>query len=118
MRPDEQRILHILDYCTQIESTMDRFGKNEDSFLHDPDFQQSISFSLLQIGELAGSLSEELRNSSMEEINWSYIRGMRNVIVHHYGKIDFDVVWSTVTEDIPVLLGFCQKYLQGSSQNA
>ena len=118
MLPDQQRILRIFEYCTQIGATITRLGKDKGTFLHDSDFQQSISFSLLQIGELAGSLSEELRNASMEEINWGNIRGMRNVIVHHYGKIDFDVVWSTVTEDIPVLLGFCQKYMKENPPNA
>ncbi len=50
----------------------------------------------------------------MNKINWSYIRGMRNVIVHHYGKTDFDVAWSTVTGDIPKLKAFCAGYLDGN----
>ena len=29
---------------------------------------------------------------------------MRNRIVHAYYDIDIDVVWKTVTEDLPVLL--------------
>ncbi len=34
------------------EATVSRFGASRDAFLYDPDFQQSISFSLLQIGSL------------------------------------------------------------------
>ena len=36
------------------------------------------------------------------------IKGMRNVFAHDYGAIDYDRVWDTVTEDIPILLEFCQ----------
>ena len=60
MLPDRQRILRIYEYCSQIEATALRFGNSKDAFLHDLDFQQSVSFSLLQIGELSGNLTDEL----------------------------------------------------------
>ena len=53
----------------------------------------------------------------MKEINWSYIRGMRNVIAHHYGKVDFDVIWSTVKQDIPILKDFCGNYLKENKED-
>jgi uncharacterized protein with HEPN domain len=30
--------------------------------------------------------------------------GMRNRLIHDYGGVDYDIVWRTVTEDIPPLL--------------
>lgn len=32
---------------------------------------------------------------------------MRNVVAHHYGKIDVDTVWETAEEDIGQLKQFC-----------
>ncbi len=29
---------------------------------------------------------------------------MRDRLVHHYFAIDLDVLWATITEDLPVLL--------------
>ena len=110
--PDKQRLMRIRDYCKLIESTVSRFGGTFDAFSEDVDFQQSICFSILQIGELANNLSEELKAATTAEMNWSQIKGMRNIVAHHYGKIDFEIVWSVATVDIPKLRQFCDKNLE------
>ena len=80
----------------------------------DRDFQYAMAFCILQIGELAGKLSEELRMASDEEIPWAKIRGMRNIVVHDYGNIDLDILWSVVNNDIPSLRAFCERMLDGA----
>ncbi len=37
------------------------------------------------------------------QIPWSAIKGMRNLHAHDYENIDFEIVWNTLTEDIPEL---------------
>ena len=44
-------------------------------------------------------------------MNWSQMKGMRNVVVHHYGSISLDIVWNTVIHDIPTLQEFCYEEL-------
>lgn len=34
---------------------------------------------------------------------------MRNLFAHNYGAIDIDLVWETATNDIPMLLTFCEQ---------
>ena len=58
MSPDLQRILRIRDYCLKIQKTISRYGNDFQIFDSDRDYQRSIAFSILQIGELGGSLSE------------------------------------------------------------
>lgn len=116
--PDLQRLSRIRDYCELIEATVKRFGGTYEHFAGDVDFQQSISFSILQIGELAGSLSEDVRSATGAEMNWSHIKGMRNIVAHHYGKIDFGIVWSVATDDIPKLKAFCDGQLGSAAQAA
>ena len=58
--PDLQRIQHILDYCNEIEKTIRRYGESFEFFDQDADYQRSIAFSILQIGELA---ADSLRNT-------------------------------------------------------
>ena len=111
-QPDLQRLVRIREYCELIGSTVARFGGTYERFINDVDFQQSVSFSILQIGELAGSLSDELRGATASEMNWSHIKGMRNIVAHHYGKIDFGIVWSVATADIPKLKAFCDRRLE------
>lgn len=71
---------------------------------------------ILQIGELAGSLSEAYRARTSETIPWSNIKGMRNIVVHNYGSVDEGLLWETAMKDIPVLLAFCNAELERMNQ--
>ena len=116
LSPDLQRIAHIYDYCIEIRNTVNRYGNDYAVFDLDPDYQRSVAFSILQIGELAGSLSEEYRAKTSNTIPWSNIKGMRNIVAHDYGSIDEGLLWETATEDIPVLLSFCSAELERMSK--
>ncbi len=37
-------------------------------------------------------------------IPWFQVVGMRNRLIHGYDVVDLDVLWQTVTEDIPQLV--------------
>lgn len=45
--PDCQRLAHILDYCTEIEKTLARYGTDFSIFDRDADYQHSVSFCIL-----------------------------------------------------------------------
>lgn len=38
------------------------------------------------------------------DIPWVEIIGMRHKVVHDYLEVDWNVVWKTVTEDLPTLV--------------
>ena len=108
---DLQRLEHICDYCRNIEETVVRFGDDFESFHSDRAYHDLICFYLLQIGELVGDLSEEMRAVSSGQMEWSAMKGMRNIVAHHYGSIRLDIVWNTVKKDIPKLKAFCEEKL-------
>ena len=114
--PDCQRLAHILDYCVEIEKTIARYGADFFAFVHDADYQWSISFSILQIGELSGKLSAEFRTATAGRIQWGPIKGMRNLVAHSYGSMSREIIWETAVTDIPVLKQFCQEYLAENTQ--
>lgn len=112
MQPrDRQRILHILNYCRDIDAALERFGKDYGVFASDKDYHDVVAFRILQIGELAGNLSDELRRETSKEMDWRQIKAMRNIVAHHYGKIELEIVWDVAVNDIPMLIGFCEKQL-------
>ena len=111
-RADYERLIHIRDYCREIRKTLQRYGAAFQNYEADSDYQRSLAFSILQIGELASHLSEDFRKSTASAIQWSPIRGMRNVVVHGYEGVDHMVIWETATIDIPVLEKFCDKQIQ------
>ena len=70
MSPDLQRINHIRDYCAAISQTIERYGNTFEIYSKDADFQRSVSFSILQIGELSGGLSDEFKRETADQIQW------------------------------------------------
>ncbi|MGH3799554.1 MAG: HepT-like ribonuclease domain-containing protein [Pseudonocardiaceae bacterium] len=55
------------------------------------------------VGEAAKHVSNDLR-ASHPEVPWSAATRMRDRLVHHYFDINLDVLWTTVTDDLPRLL--------------
>lgn len=45
------------------------------------------------------------------DVPWSAIVGMRNRLVHAYFDVDTDVVWKTVTNELPALRNRLQALL-------
>jgi uncharacterized protein with HEPN domain len=95
-----------------IAQTIKRFGEDYQTFLADTDYLNSISMSIMQIGELVTGLSAEFKRTNSEQIQWGAIRGMRNMYAHAYAKMDKLSIWETATGDIPGLLKFCEKALE------
>jgi uncharacterized protein with HEPN domain len=46
------------------------------------------------------------------DVPWKEAKGMRNVLIHEYFKIDYDEVWGTLQEDIPALKYQIEKILR------
>ena len=118
LQRDVQRLKKVIDYCQRIGRTVARYGNSLEQFQKDEDYQQSVSFSVLQIGELVNGLSDEFKSATQKEMPWHQIRGMRNIVVHGYGSIDLKMVWGTVKEDIPALEDFCLKQIQKSETSS
>lgn len=74
-----------------------------DDFSADSMRLEATVFNLMQIGELAKeSLSDEAK-AQIKTIPWQQIYGMRNRIVHGYSGVNMQIVWDTVSMDIPIL---------------
>lgn len=106
---DNSVIEHIKGYCEEIEKELKEIDNDKEKFLNSSVYKNSLALCVLQIGELVGLLSEEYKLSN-QEMDWKNIKGMRNVVAHKYGSFDFDVLWETVTEDIPKLYEFCKSH--------
>ena len=72
-------------------------------FLSDEDLQDIALLQLVVIGEAAARVSEATKQQ-YPQIEWRRAAGLRNFIVHEYAKVDFTVVWSTITEELPGLV--------------
>ena len=62
------------------------------------------------VGEAASHIPESLRQQH-PQIPWQQIIGTRNRLVHGYDFVDYDIIWSTITEDLPPLIAELEKIL-------
>jgi uncharacterized protein with HEPN domain len=102
----------MLKYCADINETMLRFGDDENIFLSDKDYKNSICMNLMQIGELTTLLPDDFKNSTKNVVNWQKIKGLRNIFAHEYPKVDYSLIWDTIKVHIPALIRFCEEQIR------
>jgi uncharacterized protein with HEPN domain len=62
------------------------------------------------IGEAANKVSQAARRAH-PQIPWQDVIGMRHHLIHVYFDIDLDILWDTVTKDLPPLIAGLEKTL-------
>ena len=90
----------ILNEILDIESFINGF--NMETFTGSRLAQTAVVMSLINIGELSKSFSNNYIEKT-QEIPWKAIRGLRNIAAHQYESIRIENVWLTIKDDIPVL---------------
>lgn len=109
MRKDDRvRLQHMLDAANEALTFVQ--GKARADLDNDRMLVLSLVRELEIIGEAASNISRETRSLS-SGIPWQDITGMRNRLIHAYFDVDLDIVWSTVTKDLPVLKAELEKIL-------
>jgi uncharacterized protein with HEPN domain len=100
MRHERLYLADIVEACEAIG----RFLKDveRDRFVDDDLIRSAVLQKLSVIGESATRISENLRGEH-PKIPWRAIIGFRNVAVHAYFSIDWDIIWVTAVRDVPGL---------------
>lgn len=101
---DSQIILAILNYIDGINKTHIMFKNDHKIFIENIDYQYSIAFAIMQIGELVGKLGFEFKYKVK-------IKDLSNSIVHGYGTIDKDLLWEISHKNIKELRDELEKQL-------
>ncbi len=117
MKPpdDLTRLGHIIDAA----ETALRFveGKNRSEL----DTHELLGLALVRllevVGEAAGGISEEFR-TRYPDIPWRQMSGMRNRLIHGYFAVNTNLVWETVTGELPPLILKLQKVRETELNNA
>ncbi len=73
-----------------------------DDFVNNDLITRAFSRSLEIIGEAVKKLPDDLR-VKYPQIDWKDIAGMRDVLIHDYFGVDYELVWDVVKNEIPTL---------------
>lgn len=92
----------MLRYCDEIEQILNKHHFNREEFENDTEFQFACGMCIIQIGELVTGLEDSFVKK-YPDIPWHQIKGMRNIYAHDYDIIDNDIIWETITKEIPEL---------------
>lgn len=105
-KDDRVRIRHILDAAREAFSFADGLNRT------DLDTDRKLNLSLVRlleiIGEAARGVSDEFRQNH-PDLPWNKMVGMRDRLIHGYFDVNLDVVWETITEDLPALVAQLEK---------
>jgi uncharacterized protein with HEPN domain len=101
MPPDAVRLRHMLDAAEEALA----FAQGRSRA--DLDSDRKLVLALIKLveilGEAAAKVSEQTRQQT-PGIPWDAIVAMRNRLIHGYFDINLDIVWDTVTVDLPPLV--------------
>jgi len=95
---EEVRLRHMLDAGREALGFME--GRTSEALVNDRLFFLAMVKVLEIIGEAAGRISEETRQS-LPEVPWVAIVAMRNRLVHAYESISHPLVWSALSVHLP-----------------
>lgn len=107
-KSDFVRLRHMLDAAREALSfTKDRSRSDLDN---DRMLVLSLVKDIEIIGEAASKVSPEVSTNN-PDIPWIDIVDMRNHLIHAYFDVDVDIVWDTVTKDLPSLISTLEKII-------
>lgn len=92
---DETRLRDMLDEARRANKFAK--GRTRDDLDDNDMLAYALARAIEIIGEAATNVSAETR-SQYPQINWKDITGMRNIIVHDYVHLDFDVIWQVASQ--------------------
>ncbi|WP_036486303.1 DUF86 domain-containing protein [Myxosarcina sp. GI1] len=96
-----RRLQDILAMCAEIATFT--AGMSFADFERDPKTIKAVLYNLAVIGEVASQLLPEVE-LLYPEIPWVDIRGIRNLIIHEYFRVNLNIVWETIQTDLPLLV--------------
>ncbi len=100
MRRENLYLKDILEACNLIETFLE--GLNAATFVDSELHKAAVLQKLAVIGEAAARLPHAFREKH-PEVEWSDIVAFRNIAVHEYFAVQWEIVWATAKDDVPEL---------------
>ncbi|MEB3150190.1 MAG: DUF86 domain-containing protein [Sphaerospermopsis sp.] len=94
---DERLYLSNIKECIERIEEYTQGGKEE--FMQTKMIQDAVIRNFEIIGEATKRLSPELR-SQYSDIPWQQMAGLRDVLIHDYLKVNLNLVWQIIEQNL------------------
>jgi uncharacterized protein with HEPN domain len=101
MLRDSQALIDILTGIQQVLQYTQ--GLKRENLQQDGEKQAAILYRLIVIGEATKRLSNQFREQH-PNIPWRQMAGLRDVVIHDYDELDFDILWNVIQVNLPDIL--------------
>ena len=115
MRRDELYLRDIIEAAHNIAEDIAGIGRED--FLGNRTVRDAVVRNLTVIGEACARISLPLRER-YGEIPWPDVIAFRNILVHAYFGIDWNIVWEAASRQAPQLAEMIGRILQSESSEA
>jgi uncharacterized protein with HEPN domain len=98
---DLARLRHRLDHAREA---IEMLGDTTPAQL---DQNRMLSLALVRLVEIVGEAASQVSQPTRArhpEIPWRQITGMHNRLIHSFDFVDYDILWTTVRNDLPPLV--------------
>ena len=102
-----------------LDSAREAVGFADGRSRADLDTDRMLQHALVRCVEIAGEAASQVSSEFREqhpEVAWREAASMRNRLIHAYFDVNLDILWSTVTQDLPALIAHLEQILAGASQ--
>ncbi len=107
-RGDEEALSDIKEAIQRIGAYIK--GMSFQEFLQDTKTQDAVVRNLEIVGEAAKNISGNLKKSC-GQIPWKELSGVRDRLIHHYFGVNYDIVWTIITKELPEIAPDIEKAL-------
>ena len=106
-------LTRLQDILQSIESIGEyTSGMTGAEFLADKKTVRAVAYEFVIIGEAARTIPAEVQRR-FPDIPWAKMRGLRNVAIHEYSRVDESILRQTLTDDLPPVAARLRAILEG-----
>lgn len=107
---DKAILINILESIDKIFEYSSRF-KTPDLFKNESLYFDAVLMNFIVIGEMVDKLSKSFKEE-YNDVKWSKIYGLRNIIAHNYFGIYEKEIWQIIQNDIKELKVKLEKIIE------